>query len=349
MIDDKLINPLGYTPESELPHTPVVVPKWTEHYFFYGYDATNQFGMCVHIGRLQEEPSTWRSVLQIYLPGEDLLVLKSYGHGHERGPAAGPLRITCIEPFRLWTVDFSGAAFSTKRSIITREVVRDGPAELASFHMVFDAAGPLHGLRPGKELTAGMTVAAFHSNQTMHMRGEAAYRGKRITLNGVGVRDHSDGPRDYGPVFGDLWFHALFPSGKVVHAQQVAFENFVYKTGYVFRGDGSPMEEVELLEIPYVYKHGDPEHRIDADPLSGQDRTFRIVIGTKAGKEVVEGELLHTHAITYLPVMEELIGTALDRRGGIQMCEAPALVRCGGEIGLGLRERSARTEALVAR
>jgi hypothetical protein len=346
MIRADLVNPFGYTPESELPHAPVEVPKWTEHYFFFGYDAQNQFGMCVHIGRLQEEPTIWRSVVQIYLPGEDLLVLKTYGPGHERGPAAGPLRITCIEPFQLWTVDFSGAAFATTRSIITRQLIADGPAELASFHMVFEAAGPLHGLRPGKELVPGMTVAAFHTNQTMHMRGEARYRGKRITLKGMGVRDHSDGPRDYGPVVGDIWFHALFPSGKVLHVQQVAFEKFIYTTGYRFRGDGSPMEEIKPLQLPYVFKHGDAEQCVDPDPVSGSDRTFRILVATSTGEEVIEGELLHTHAITYHPVMEEFIGTTLDRRGGIQMCEAPARVRCGGEEGLALRERSARIEAL---
>jgi hypothetical protein len=349
MISDQVLNPFGYTPESDLPHQIVSMPKWTEHYFFYGYDAENQFGMCVHIGRLQEEPTIWRSVLQMYLPGEDLLVAKTYGTGLDRGPAAGPLKITCIEPLKVWTVEFNGPAFSTTRSVITRQLVPDGPAELAKFFMVFDAAGPLHGLRPGKELTPGMTVAAFHTNQTLHMRGEAQYRGKRVVLNGMGVRDHSSGPRDYGPVFGDLWFHSLFPSGKIIHVQQVAFETFDYKTGYIFRGDGSPMEELELVEIPYVYKNGDPEHTIDADPLCGPDRTFRIVVRSSSGQEIVEGELLHTHAITYHHVMEEFMGTTLDRPGGIQMCEAPVRVRCNGEVGVGLRERSARTEALIAR
>ena len=350
MISDSLINPFNNTPESDLPHTPVDIPNWTEHYFFFGYDPVNQYGICVHIGRIPEAPRVWRSVLQIYLPGEDLLVLKSYGEGDSRGPCAGPLKIRCIEPFRRWTIDFDGAAFSTTRGVITSEIVRDGPAELSSFHLVFEAAGPLHALQKGKELTPGMTVAAFHTSQVLHMRGSAQYRDKRIDVNGMGVRDHSDGPRDYGPVYGDFWFHALFPSGKVIHAQQVAFEDVIYQSGYMFRGDGTPIETLTPLELPYVHAKGAPEAFIDADPLVAEDRNFQMVVETEGGgKEVLEVELLHTHAITYFPVMEEFIGTALDRRGGIQMCEAPARVRCGGEEGFGLRERSARTEALILR
>jgi hypothetical protein len=349
MIPEALLNPYDHPPESDLPHPIRTMPKWTEHYFFYGYDSAEQFGMCVHIGRLPETPEVWRSVLQIYLPGEELLVLKSFGSGDRRGPHAGPLRISCVEPFRTWVVDFDGPAFVTNRTILTREVLRDGPAEVARFHMVFEAAGPLHALTTGKELTAEMSAASFHTSQVLHMRGDAEYRGRKIRLHGMGVRDHSEGPSDYGPVYGDLWFQGLFPSGKIIHIAHVAFEGFDYKSGYVFRGDGSPLETVTAIELPYVHTHGAPEKTIDVDPVAGSDRTFRIVLETTSGREVVEGELLHTHAITYLAPMEEWIGTALDRRGAVQMCEAPCRVQCNGESGFGLRERVARTEALIDR
>lgn len=61
---------------------------------------------------------------------------------------------------------------------------------------------------------------------------------------------------------------------------------------------------------------------------------------TKTGDQILESDLLHSHAI---------IGTALDWDAGIQMCDAPMRVRCGGEVGLGLRERAARTECLIVK
>jgi hypothetical protein len=348
-LDNDLINPHGLSDAMDMPHQPVGIPNWTEHYVFFSYDDVNQFGIFLHIGRVPQRPEVWRSVLEVYLPGEELLVLKTYGHGDARGPGAGAVKATCIDPFRLWTVDFDGFAYSTNRKALTHDILRDGPAEHVKFHMVFDVAGPFHTLTPGKELTSGMTVASFHSSQVMHMRGYAQYRGKEISLSGVGVRDHSDGPRDYGPVYGDTWCHALFPSGKVVHIQEVAFENHVYQSGYIFRGDGSAMETVELLEVPQACNRNTPRNSIDPDPLNGPDRKFRAVIKTKAGAEILEGDLLHCHAITYFAVMEEFIGTALDRDAGIQMCDAPMRVRCGGEVGLGLRERAARTECLIVK
>lgn len=345
-ISDELLNPRGLGIEADLPHQIADVPNWTEHYVFFGYDPDEGFGIFLHIGRQPEAPDIWRSVLQVYLPGDELLVLKTYGAGDDRGPGAGALKCTCIDPFRTWTVNFDGMAFRTTRQSLTHELFRDGAAEYLKFDMVYEAAGPFHTLLPGRELTDKMTAATFHSSQVMHLRGTAEYRGKTITLSGMGARDHSDGPRDYGPVWGDMWCHMLFPSGKVIHVQEVAFEEYIYQSGYIFRGDGSPMEEIQILEAPPSPSWKTPEHSIDPDPVAGSDHRFRAVIRTKGGDETIEGELLTTHAITYATVMEEFIGTALDLRGGIQMCDAPMRLWCNGEEGLGLRERAARTELL---
>ena len=349
MITDELINPFKHDPQTELPHKPVGgVPNWTEHYFFYGYDPDAAIGMNVHIGRLPADPTIWRAVVQMYLPGgQDLFVAKHHGRdGDQRGPGAGPIKITCIEPLRQWTVDFDGAAFPTARSVLTREVLRDGPAEPVAFHMFFDAAGPLFGRT--EDLGEGRSSSTFHSEQICRMSGYFKYRGRYIQLNGMGVRDHSSGPRDYGPVVGDIWFHALFPSGRVVQTQVVRFEQMEYKTAYTFRADGTPLEMLEIVEHPHVNDRNAAPGSLCADPLSETARNCRIVLNGKHGREVLDIELLHSHAITYFSPMEEFIGTALDRPDGVQMCEAPARVRCGGEVGMALRERVARTGTLFA-
>jgi hypothetical protein len=348
VIPDALINPFRHDPQTELPHAPVAMPNWTEHYFFYGYDLNAGLGMNVHIGRLPADPGTWRAVVQMYLPGgEELLVAKYHGRdGDLRGPGAGPIKLSCVEPLRQWTVDFDGAAFSTTRQVLTREVLRDGPAEPVRFHMFFDAAGPLFGRT--EDLGEGRSSSTFHSEQICRMNGCFEYRGKQVPLRGMGVRDHSSGPRDYGPVVSDIWFHALFPSGKVIQTQVVRFETMEYKTAYVYRGDGTPLEMAEVLEHPHVNARDAAPKSLCADPLAEAARKFRIVLRTGAGNETLEAELLHSHAITYFAPMEEFIGTELGRPDGIQMCEAPARVTCNGEVGVALRERVARTGTLFA-
>jgi hypothetical protein len=210
--------------------------------------------------------------------------------------------------------------------------------------MLFEAAGPLIG-RDEKVLQV-ISSSSFHSEQVLHMRGQFHYRGKSISLSGMGVRDHSAGPRDYGPVVADIWFHSLFPSGKIVSAQVVRFANTEFKSAYVFYGDGTPFEHGEVIEHPHVNTLDATPKSLASDPLQDPARRFKISVKTRRSLETVHGELLHSHIITYTAPVEELIGTDLTRRDGVQMCEAPARVRCEDEVGYALRERVARTGTL---
>jgi hypothetical protein len=348
MVPDSLINPYGHTAESEYPHTPVKMPNWTEHYTFYGYDLENEVGVHIHVGRLPADPRIWRSVMQVYLPGgEELLVAKYHGRdGDDRGPGAGPFKAVCIEPFKTWVMDFDGAMFNAKRSLQMREVMRDGTAEPVAWHMLLEAAGPLFGRN--EDLLEGRSSSTFHSEQVCSMTGFLRYRDKYIRMRGVGVRDHSSGPRDYGPVVADIWFHGLFPSGTVVQTQVVRFEKAEYATAYIYRNDGNPIEVAELLEHPRVNDINTPPQSVSSDPLIDKDKQFRIRMKTKQGIEIVEAELLHAGVITYFAPVEEFLGTELRRPDGIQMCEAPVRLKLNGEVGAGIRERVCRTGTLFA-
>lgn len=346
MIDDALLNPFNLNPSREFPHEIREMENWTEHYFFYGYDASESHGMCVHIGRLPADPTIWRAVIQVYLPGEELLVCKYHGRdGDGRGPGAGPFRLTCVEPMKRWTASFDGAMHGTTRTELARGLLTDCPAEPIRFHMLFEAAGPYYGPSESDHTDDGRSSGSFHIEQILRMRGEMAYRGKTITLGGVGARDHSSGPRDYGPVISDMWIQGLFPSGKLFHAHIVRFAGAEIRGAYIFRNDGSPIEQVEILEHPPVNTADAPLSALPSDPLQVNNGLYRLVLGTKQGEEVYDIQMRHSHIITYRSPMEELIGTDFTP-GGVQMCEAPAEVRCNGEVGTGLYERVARTETL---
>jgi hypothetical protein len=347
MIAEHLINPYRHDPETEFPHTPLAgIANWTEHYTFYGYDGAAKTGVHVHVGRLPADPRIWRAVIQVYLPdGEELLVAKYHGRdGDHLGPGAGPFKASCLAPLRHWSIDFDGAMFSTRRSIVMREVLRDGPAEPVRFHIELVAAGPLFGR--DEDLSEGRSSSTFHSEQICHARGFVEQRGRRVVIDGMGVRDHSSGPRDYGPVIADMWFHGLFPSGRIVQTQVVRFEKAQYQTAYLFAPDGRPHEMVEIVQHPKVNSVDTPAKSMAADPLADPDRRFTLILQSKRGRETIEVELLHSGVITYFAPVEEFLGTALDRPDGIQMCEAPIRLTWNGEVGTGIRERVARTHTL---
>lgn len=349
MVPDSLLNPFAVDPRVELPHPIEPVPLWTEYCYFFGYDLQTRTGLSVHIGREPFDPQLWRATLGIYLSGEDLLVAKCVGrNGHGRGPGTGPLRITCLEPMRLWSIEFDGVAHASTRTELTREVLRDSPGEPLSFYLLFEGAAPFWDMH--QTLMKEQSWGSRHWEQICRVRGEIRCRGNTLAVAGAGVRDHSVGPRDYAPVIGNFWANGFFPeSGRAFMAQLTRSANLgaEIRHGYVFRNDGTPLEVVKLLESPPVNTATTSAASIASDPLSDASlKSLQITLATSRGKEVIDGELLHSIGTTYLSPSEELIGTDFARDDGLQLTESAARFRWNGEVGLGVRERIAGIRTL---
>ena len=356
MIDDELINPFGVDPIVELPWQPEAVPLWTEYCFFFAYDLDTKTGVTIHIGREPFDPEIWRATMSIFMPGEELLVNKYSGRdGHARGPGAGPLRMSCVEPMRLWTVEFDGVARSISRSQSMSEACRDSSSEPIDFYLSFEGAAPIWDLH--KRMSEVMDVQSWgsqHWEQICNVRGHLRRAGKTISFSGAGVRDHSCGPRDYGPVVSNFWANALFPSGKAVMAQLTRSEGLKteIRNAYVFWADGTPLEIAELVGHPKVNTLETDERSVARDPLSDDSiRVFSIVIDTSRGQQVIEAELQHSAATTYLSPNDELLGTDFTQLDGeqeraTQLTESATRYRWNGEVGVGVRERIARLSTL---
>jgi len=345
MVQDKYLNPDGNYPEEERPFRPIQIQNWTEHYAFFAYDDRVESGVFIHIGRVPADPEIWRGTIQIYQPNGELLVAKYFGRdGSENGAGAGPLRVTCIEPFRHFRAEFDGMVQRVERKRITTEVLRDGPSEPARFRLDFHAAAPIIGRQ--SEIAENRTDGSFHTEQVGHIAGEITSAGRTVSLSGAGVRDHSCGPRNYGPVVGHLWIHALFPSGRTFSSVFYRQNTPEFIKAVVTDPDGRK-EEVEVISHPYYVSQDTPAGSLLSDPVADpQYRPFRIEFKAGGKREVLEGECRNTHAITYVPIMEELNGTDFNRHDAIQMADAPAVFRLNGELGLGLFERSARISML---
>ena len=351
MIDDSLINPFNMAPEAELPFPIQATPLWTEYNYFFCYDPVTQTGMSMHAGREPWDPQTWRITFGIYVPGGEQLLVAKYvsRHGHARGAGAGPIRVTCVEPFRLWTLEFDGAVQLVSRAENMAGVHLDTPSEPAKFFLRFNGAGPMWDLH---QHMTGQSWASEHFEQICKVTGEITFRGKTYPINGNGVRDHSCGPRDYAPVVSDFWINILFDNGAALMAQTVRIDSGEIRNGYLFRNDGSPLEVTEIVEGPDVNTVDTPRASVEKDPLMDDKlRKFRFVIKTRKGLETIEGELVHSVATTYIAPNDELLGTAfhLVDKGqpkALQLTESCALYTWNGVKGVGNRERVARVATL---
>jgi hypothetical protein len=360
MSNAEVLNPFDVLPSEELPHAPVMVRNWTEYFFFFAYDIATGYGVNVHIGREPTAPDIWRGTLGIFLPKDELLVAKYCGSdGSARGAGAGPLQFRCVEPLRTWSADFRGLVQSRSRNAALTSVACDSLTEMASFKLTFEGFGPVWDLEKalgGPKLILDPTASAtepggrvsHHWEQIGRVHGEISCRGETISVNAVGIRDHSYGPRDYTPIVGSAWSAAMFPDGSVVMAMAMELSGHDIKVGYLTRGPGEPIEIVEVIESPPLNGTGTLPRSVPADLVSDAKlRTFRWVLKSRRGEETLEGELLHAMPVTLVAPGHELLGTDLDRADrSWQMADCPARYQFNGKTGAGVRERIARISVL---
>lgn len=348
MLSEKLLNPDDNVEDTDRTFAPELeTPGWTEHYAFFAHDPEKGYGTFIHIGRVIEDQTIWRGVIQVYLPDGELLVAKYFGRDPgDRSATAGPMRLYAEVPFRKFIVDFDGMLHRTTRAAITDRVFQDTNAEPVKMHVEFEAAAPVQGKQGDDQ--KDRAVSAFHVDQVGKINGTLRVAGKDVTFAGVGVRDHSNGVRDYSKIISHLWIHGLMPSGLAFSITVLrTTSNPTLRSASVFWGDGTEREMVEVIDHPEFPEDATTPKSLHHDPVEDpRHRKCSVTLKTSRGPLKIEIEPVHTHAITYVEVCDELVGTDRSRPNGVQMCDAPAIFRCNGEQGSGLFERSARIGVL---
>jgi hypothetical protein len=349
VIPEALLNPFDADPSVELPFPFSDQALWTEYCYFFCYDPKTRIGLTLHAGREPADPTIWRATIIVYLPGDELLTAKYTGRdGHSRGCGAGPLRVTCVAPMRLWSLDFDGAMQRAQRKQLMREPHRDSPGELAKFHLLFEGAAPFWDMHNNGMKT--QSWGSQHYEQICTVRGEFMVAGNHFNFDGAGVRDHSEGPRDYAPVIGNFWLNAYFPdSGTAMMAQLTRSENMgsEIRHGYIYRNDGSPLEVVKLKSMPFVNDIDTPVNSVAADPMEDSTvREFAFELDTKGGVERVECEIVQSGPTTYVSPSDELVGTDLTIDRALQLTESATIVTWRGQSGIAVRERIVRCKTI---
>jgi hypothetical protein len=310
----------------------------------------------VHIGGDADDPTIFRGSMAIFLPDGEMLTAQYRGrNGTRHGPGAGPLRVRCIEPMRLWLAEFDGLVHRVHRSQLMNDVFKDQPTEVARLRVLFEAASPLWDLDKAgiarsmvlvtEELAPEQQQAsrAHHWQQVGRSHGEITVGGQTVRIRGAAMRDHTYGPRDYAAINGSGWFNGVFADGMSFMAMATRVGGNFIKGGFIFRNDGSPLEIVQLLEHPPIGDVDTPAGSFVADILKDDSwGSFRITLGTKRGPETIEVETRHGIPTTYFSPAYEILGTDFSRTvGGSQMSECPARFRWRGMTGTGMIERIA--------
>jgi hypothetical protein len=301
-------------------------PGWAENCVFQVHDAAAGHSVWCHWGRMPGAPEIWEAVIAVYLPGDGLLVSRSYGRSPaDQAASSGPLSFRCEEPNRSWVASFDGMARAATTAETFTGPLREGTVERLQAELSFT------GLHPTWSAHGAMdqqSWASAHLEQAGWVVGRLEIAGRRIEIDAFGFRDHSYGPRDYSRMLGDTWCTAVFPSGRAVLVIQVwQLDGPALIKGFVW--DGTTMHEATDSQVPRL------------SGADGQPHEFELAITTNLGTERMQVAQQHCMAWTMAEPSALLPGATVSDPT-IYCTEGPALISWDGETAAGWIEKTLR-------
>jgi hypothetical protein len=280
--------------------------------------------------------------VNVTLPGNRVLIVRGSGaphpveddKGRPRVLGAGPLALSCEEPFARWRLTFDGmaAATTTEEQIANRhrslgDVPRDGSG--VRLRIEVDARMAVAPWVPGNYEPDGHVLATEHRiEQLFSAAGVVEVDAEAIPFGGGGVRIHRKGNAtrsDYSDWLGHVWMSALFPSGRAF-----GIDNFhPHPDGSLRYHEGWVLDQGEIVAAKFV----EAPWKKEWTP-SGEDVSFTL--RTRRGDVRIEAETHGTvvNAVNPIPGRPTFPST----QQGIIRC------RWDGEEAYGMIERSSRLE-----
>jgi len=206
-------------PRDEFPHDPDPVPNYNESMYLNGFDAAAEVGGWFRLGNRVNEGYAEMSVCT-YLP--DGRIGFMYGRpAIETNDAmsAGGLTIEVIEPFAHLTVAYDGLVClldEPRQMADPRRAFADNPMVECEVRLEVTGVSPMYGGWPryedGTPIEADPTqsFAKAHYEQHTAVRGTIGVGDEVITLDGLGLRDKSWGPRYWQAINWYRWLPMSF-------------------------------------------------------------------------------------------------------------------------------------------
>lgn len=279
--------------------------------------------MWTHLGRAPFDPTLWRELMIIFLPGGELICAKNYGRrALDNGPAAAAMSFRCEDPWNRWSSTYDGAAIVSDRAALERSLLTDAVRVRAGFSFTWEALSPVWEM--GEEMRK-QSWGHLHYEQLCTVTGTVHHRGEEIAFNGHGLRDHTRGPRDFAPVERHCWLYGVFPSGKGFVVIDVTTGPRMSR-GMILDPDGS-ITEATVESAPLLTKRDEA------------DEDWELRLRTDAGPAVITGQIQANWPGGFGLPSEVLFGFD-PGYASHALFEGWSRLEWDGEIGHGLTERT---------
>jgi hypothetical protein len=260
--------------------------------------------------------------MTLYMPdGSVLFQFKRADISHNDAMDAGGMKFEVLEPMQKLRTTYDGhAVYLTEPAQMAdpRAAFRNNPFKKVKVDLVHIAAGPVYGSsgRNHQVVDPEKEFAKAHYEQHMAVTGTVDIDGDVMQIDGLGLRDHSWGPRYWQAIHSYRWLTINFaPDFGMMVSKIWRTPEETTQGGVIVRGDR--LERITSVDIETEFEDNDLFHRNLVAHLTTADGEKLDVTGKVMG---------------FIPLR--------NRREGMttHVGEGMTEFRCGDAVGYGLSE-----------
>lgn len=325
MADDTIVHVLD--PHDEYPHEPDAAANYNESMYLNGFDLQREVGGWFRLGNRVNEGYAEMSAC-IYLPdGRVGFAFARPAITTNEKMEAGGLAIDVVEPFEHLTVRYAGSVClldDPRQMLDPRTALRENPWVPARVDLDYRGVAPVHGGRPVHadgteiEIDPEQSFAKAHYEQHCAVTGTIEVgdgdHAEVMTIDGLGLRDKSWGPRHWQAIGWYRWIPIMFTPDFAMVVSIVGGQ----PAGMVLRGD-----EYHPIRSCRIDTQWD-DHRCQ--------RAMELEVATDHDRYLVTGEVL-----SLIPLRNRRTGPDGEELT-TRITEAMTRFECDGLTGIGMSE-----------
>lgn len=307
-------------------------PEYSENLVLMGGDPKTGIAMYLHFSRMHGDPNVWEGVLTVYEKNGVVLSHRSLGADGTRDKAScGPLSFEVVEPLQKWRLRFDGPMIRTTTHEAAKALLTEGAEESVQLDLLFDGSFPTW--TAGKAMD-GQEWGHTHLEQGGRVTGSVTAAGKTTSIDFLGFRDHTRGPRNYSSLDKEAWGFGFFPDGRVYLVCE-AWQN----PGRPYVGFGFIVDNGKLYPAT-------PVRTASMDDAEGAPHAYSIELKTELGDMQIESEVLSSMSYTMQVPIGIVPGADWSNPRNTILMESWIKVRWNGQTGYGWQERFNRVHRL---
>ena len=313
------------------------VPLWNETRWNGCWSPEDGVGLYMHAGRFRGNLDLWWVQSVAYLPDGRVCVDRSWGpNPSEAGVSVGCLDLRIAEDG--WTSAFDGVGQLTTTAELARATRgSSAPSRRMTWDVEASAAAPLWDMYAGKGDARLDHAGDAHVQQGYFTKGALKVGDEEHSLDGIGFKDHSSGPRDFGPWKSHRYMQIVTDDWTAHMIVMDAPDGSPTDPWGAFLPKGGEQQDITRFELPTLT-------HADGGPVEGD-----LVFETSGGERFeFASELVHALPMTITEDNDNINGVDWELEGDpIVLIEGKGrLTAADGTVAYCFHERSARRSAV---